>query len=263
LNYKVTHTPASTALLYSSASNILPATNPNITSDHATVSFSKTSFSVGPNETYTLTSTFTPPTANLALYPVYSGYIVLKSGSQAYNVPYFGLANALSKATVLDTTTAVEGYAIPALTTGVDSTFPRQTGARNYTLTKGDSPTFVFRLAVASALISIDLVASDVVFKPTLADVYDPTVKTGSAPATQKFSDTPILAKISTEQWFGRSSVGAPHDYEVTLRVDDTFKVPNGSYRILARVLKIGGNPVLESEYESWLSPIVNVILAA
>ena len=36
-------------------------------------------------------------------------------------------------------------------------------------------------------------------------------------------------------------------------------KIPNGQYRILLRALRITGDPTIEGDYESWLSPIINV----
>jgi len=33
--------------------------------------------------------------------------------------------------------------------------------------------------------------------------------------------------------------------------------IPNGEYRILLRALRITGDPTVEGDYESWLSPII------
>ena len=35
--------------------------------------------------------------------------------------------------------------------------------------------------------------------------------------------------------------------------------IPNGQYRIFLRVLKITGDPTVEADYESWLSPIFGI----
>lgn len=35
--------------------------------------------------------------------------------------------------------------------------------------------------------------------------------------------------------------------------------IPNGSYRLLLRVLRVTGNPKEEGDYESWLSPIFGI----
>jgi len=34
--------------------------------------------------------------------------------------------------------------------------------------------------------------------------------------------------------------------------------ISNGSYRLLIRALRITGDPTNESDYESWLSPVMN-----
>lgn len=35
--------------------------------------------------------------------------------------------------------------------------------------------------------------------------------------------------------------------------------IPNGSYKVLLRALRVTGDPTNEADYESWLSPIINV----
>ena len=35
--------------------------------------------------------------------------------------------------------------------------------------------------------------------------------------------------------------------------------IPNGSYRVLLRALKVTGDPTKEEDYESWLSPVVGI----
>jgi hypothetical protein len=35
--------------------------------------------------------------------------------------------------------------------------------------------------------------------------------------------------------------------------------IPNGSYKILLRALKVTGDPTNEADYESWLSPVIGV----
>jgi len=39
----------------------------------------------------------------------------------------------------------------------------------------------------------------------------------------------------------------------------DGSAIPNGSYRFLAKALKVTGNPKKSQDWEAWLSPIVNV----
>lgn len=35
--------------------------------------------------------------------------------------------------------------------------------------------------------------------------------------------------------------------------------IPEGSYRILLRALRVTGNPDNQEDYESWLSPVVGI----
>lgn len=45
--------------------------------------------------------------------------------------------------------------------------------------------------------------------------------------------------------------------------IDGTFsdgsKIPNGSYRILIRALRVSGDAERDQDYDTWLSPIINV----
>lgn len=40
----------------------------------------------------------------------------------------------------------------------------------------------------------------------------------------------------------------------------DGTTIPNGSYKLFLRALKVTGDPSEDSDYESWLSPIIGVV---
>ena len=37
-------------------------------------------------------------------------------------------------------------------------------------------------------------------------------------------------------------------------------KIPNGSFKVLFRALKVTGDPTKEEDYESWLSPVIGIV---
>lgn len=68
-----------------------------------------------------------------------------------------------------------------------------------------------------------------------------------SFPTLSGASDS-LLQDASENAWVG-------------VTFDSTFAngttIPAGSYRTLVRALKVTGNPADESEYETWLSPVI------
>lgn len=50
------------------------------------------------------------------------------------------------------------------------------------------------------------------------------------------------------------------YPFEVMAFANGT-QVPNGSYRFLVRALRVTGDPEQNSDYESWLSPVVGVAI--
>jgi hypothetical protein len=60
------------------------------------------------------------------------------------------------------------------------------------------------------------------------------------------------------------SSVQDPIDGYDSFQFDGTFangtKIDDGQYRALLRVLKVGGNPNKEEDFESWLGPQFGVL---
>lgn len=48
-----------------------------------------------------------------------------------------------------------------------------------------------------------------------------------------------------------------------TVLISNTFAngtvIPNGSYKVLLRALRVTGDPTNEADYESWLSPVFGV----
>jgi hypothetical protein len=50
---------------------------------------------------------------------------------------------------------------------------------------------------------------------------------------------------------------------EYTELLENTFAngtvIPNGSYKVLLRSLRVTGDPKNEADYESWLSPVFGV----
>ncbi len=57
---------------------------------------------------------------------------------------------------------------------------------------------------------------------------------------------------MSTQDGTGFNELSIP-----TPQFANGTTIPNGSYRILLRALKVTGDPTKEEDFESWLSPVL------
>lgn len=114
-----------------------------LTTQFATVKFSKSSVLVLPFQTASVTVSIAPPAGvDETTFPVYSGFIQFQSGSEQYQVTYLGVAAALKNKQVTDNTSEFFGVPLPAL---LDSDGNVQSGPLNYTFVDGDFPTLLMR----------------------------------------------------------------------------------------------------------------------
>ncbi|KAL0072255.1 hypothetical protein AAF712_000015 [Marasmius tenuissimus] len=251
--FELSHVPAGTAITVA-PETIFPANGPlSLNRDFATADLSNTSFTLASGQSKTITVTFTPPNGtDSTLFPVYSGSIqVTSEGDPPLHVSYLGLATSIKDKQVIDTTNIFFGINLPAL---LDAAGDVQEGPKNYTFDpgSGDFPTVFFRLTFGTPILQIDLVASDanigasgssgVALDDILGRLYEATfvsrnddVPRGN-PVTEIPLDTPTFANGTT--------------------------IPNGTYRILLRALRVTGDPGKGSDYESWLSPVVGVFIS-
>ncbi|KAJ8076300.1 hypothetical protein PM082_000719 [Marasmius tenuissimus] len=251
--FELSHIPAGTAITVA-PETIFPANGPlSLNRDFATADLSDTSLTLASGQSKTITVTFTPPNGtDSTLFPVYSGSIqVTSEGDPPLHVSYLGLATSIKDKQVIDTTNIFFGINLPAL---LDAAGDVQEGPKNYTFDpgSGDFPTVFFRLTFGTPILQIDLVASDanigasgssgVALDDTLGRLYEATfvsrnddVPRGN-PVTEIPLDTPTFANGTT--------------------------IPNGTYRILLRALRVTGDPGKGSDYESWLSPVVGVFIS-
>ena len=120
-----------------------PALPPyTLTTEYATVKFSKTEFAVDSGQSKTITAKFTAPTTKEKGYPVYSGRIVITSCSGTLAVSYLGVVGSIRDIPSLARSDPSVNFTLPALQlpdgTGQNST-------RTYTFVGDDFPTLVVR----------------------------------------------------------------------------------------------------------------------
>jgi len=111
-----------------------------LTTDYATVEFSKARFTVDPGQSSTITVIFTPPAIDAEGYPAYSGHIEVTSPSETLRISYLGVLGSVHEQPLLDRSDTAFGVPLPLIQLPDGSI---QTGATNYTFTDGDYPTLV------------------------------------------------------------------------------------------------------------------------
>jgi hypothetical protein len=216
--------------------------------------------------------TFKPPTGLTASnFPVYSGYIkATGSDNSTLQSTYIGVAAKLKDMKVLDNTNPVpEG------------------GSATYTLNGTDTPLVLYRLVAGTPLLRVDLIDSktnvttntrrsvkvEVEERSEIVGPYSTLSKRSiwdwlfpnkGSTSGGTFAAVPTVGVIYQEDYLSRNSAGATaatngySSIQVTAFANGTA-IPDGSYKILLRALKITGNPKQEADYEVWTSPVVVV----
>ncbi|KAF8634300.1 hypothetical protein AX17_004252 [Amanita inopinata Kibby_2008] len=263
--YKLTHVPAGTAetvVANTTFSHVGPVP---LNTAFATVEISRETITVGPGETTVVIATIFPPEhVDPATFPVFSGFIQIESGNEALHVTYLGLAAALKDKQVVDNTPIFFGFVLPAI---LDSHDHVQHGPMNYTFLAANVPSVLFRLVFGTPVLRIDLVDPNIRFTPTLnsrafehrPNLFFPHRGSGS------FAKVPILGVIAEMDYITRNNENpTDNGYNVLTLNTPTFAngttIPNGTYRLLLRALRVTGDPTRQEDYESWLSPIIGIV---
>ena len=101
--------------------------------------FSQTDFTVGPGNSQIIIAEFTAPSIEgSGSYPVYSGRIVITSGSEMLTVAYLGVVGSVKDIQLL----AHTDPAIPSLPALLNSNGEVQNDTEKYTFAGSDLPTF-------------------------------------------------------------------------------------------------------------------------
>ncbi|KAJ7902169.1 subtilisin-like protease [Mycena olivaceomarginata] len=243
--YTLSHVPAGTAVTFE-AGSILPEIGPvPLSTDFASVTFNGGKFTLQPGQSHDVVATITPPKGvDATTFPVYSGFIFVTSGTESVHATYLGVAALLKNAHSVDDTDEIFGVDLPAL---LDSQGNVQDGPVNYTF------------AFGTPLLLLDLVSSDIQFTGTLnkrAPISFTSPHNGGT-----FAKVPTVGPILQVPWLGRNDLVEIPEY--TELLENTFAngtvIPNGSYKVLLRSLRVTGDPKNEADYESWLSPVFGV----
>ncbi|CAE6414623.1 unnamed protein product [Rhizoctonia solani] len=290
VTYTLTHVPAGTANTIEGIEAILGPVP--LVGNHATVKFERSKVTVHPKSTYEVKVTIKPPQGlDASKFPVYSGYIkATGSDHTVLQSTYMGVAAKLKDAHVVDNTDAYFGVKLPLIIDGAGNPVP-EGGSATYTLNEGDDPVVAYRLCMGTSLFRIDLIDSNSKVPTNLRrssgievelvertdlplDSADSSLSKRSVrdwlyPGKGKthggtFEKVKTLGVLYQQDYLPRNSLAATaadngySGIQVTAFANGTA-IPDGSYKILVRALKIAGNPQMEGDYEVWTSPTVVV----
>ncbi|KAF8894316.1 pyrolysin [Gymnopilus junonius] len=250
--FKLTHVPAGTALTIQPGT-IFAADGPvPLSSTAASVTIVPNQFTLLPGQTQPVVVVFKLPSSlDPSTFPVFSGFIQVNGPTvlDSAKVSYLGLQGSLKNKQVIDDTDTFFGVPLPAL---LDSQGNVQSGPVNYTFADGWT---------LSARISLQADDHEQKLFEGFPFFSFPSPHNGGS-----FAQVKIVGPLAELDFVSRNNddtTDGGEGFNTLTVTTPTFAngttIPNGSYRVLVRALKVTGNPTNEADYESWLSPIVGV----
>ncbi|EKM54703.1 uncharacterized protein PHACADRAFT_258717 [Phanerochaete carnosa HHB-10118-sp] len=260
--FKISHVPAGTALSLQNGTSFFADGPVPLSTDFATITLSESSVTVHPGQTQEITAHITPPSsADPSILPVFSGFIQIVSANETFHVTYLGVAASLKDVQVVDDTNVFFGIDLPVLT---DPAGDLLTNATNFTFVGEDVPQLLVRLDFGTPLLRADLVDPNENIPTTLnkrSTMSFPQDVAGGTSAQIK-TIGPLF-----ELDFQPRNTDENDGTELNVFEFDTptfangSTIPNGLYKVLLRALKVTGDPTNEADFESWLSPIIGVVV--
>ncbi|CAE6485798.1 unnamed protein product, partial [Rhizoctonia solani] len=287
VTYTFTHVPAGTANTINGIEAIVGPVP--LSGSAATVSIVPDKVVVPAGWSLPVLVSIKPPAAlDATKFPVYSGYIkATGSDSTTLQSTYIGVAAKLKDAKIIDNTDAYFGVKIPVVTDSEGNPVP-PAGSATYTLNGTDTPLVLYRLLQGSPLVRFDLIdsktnvntnqrrssefelaeRSDIPAGPhsTLSkrSMWDWLLPNKGQTSGGTFAAVKTLGVLYQEDYVPRNSAAATADangytgLQVSTFANGTA-IPDGSYKVLFRALKITGNPKKQEDYEVWTSPTIVV----
>ncbi|KAI0744031.1 subtilisin-like protease [Daedaleopsis nitida] len=271
-SFKITHIPAGTAMTIQDG-NIRPALGPvPLSATAASVNVVPQSFTVAPGHSQLVSVLIAPPRGlPAAQMPVFSGFLEVANAEESYHVTYLGAAGALKDVSVVDNTDVFFGTKLPTLVNATGGFFD---GPANFTFANGDFPSLITRLNFGTAKMRFDLVDPNLKIATTLstreaeAEADERHVFERSLfsfpwpwPTSGTFAKVKTLGALFEADFQPRNTevddVTGFNELSISNKFANGTAIPNGSYRILLRALKVTGDPTKEEDYESWLSPVL------
>ncbi|KZW03532.1 pyrolysin [Exidia glandulosa HHB12029] len=238
--YKIGHVPAGTALTVVATTEELQVPPVPESTIGATVKFGLNTVILLPGFSLPVIATFTPPKGIEAhRLPVYSGWITITSGDEVHRISYMGVAASLRQdKTILHNPFLIDG----------EGTILKE--PKNITFAGNDILWHL--LHFGTQLLQIDLVPANTPFTPTI-----PLSKRTQVKTTKSLG---VLNKFTLVDRNVNSAYGDNLFTNIAMRepvFENGTRIPTGQYKILGRALRVFGDPKVEEDYQSWLSPVI------
>ncbi|CAE7119808.1 unnamed protein product [Rhizoctonia solani] len=289
VTYSFAHVPAGTAITVAGI-EVIPEPVP-LSGVSATVEINPSQITVPAGSTLNVIVTIAPPVGlEPTTFPVYTGYIrAIGSDNTILQSTYIGVAAVLKDAKVLDDTDAHFGVKLPVLMDGKGAPVsPNETAT--YTMKGNNNPIVIYRLVQGTPLLQLDLMDSKAnistsrrrsrypddnlvtrseALSNSYSTLFDHSRRNWLSAETSKpeggsFAGVRSLGVLYREAYLPRNTAANSSEeggYTAfrTNRFANGTHIPNGSYRILLRALKITGDPKVEGDFEVWFSPTLVV----
>lgn len=227
-------------------------------------------FQVAPGETKKIVVQFTPPQGlDQKVLPIYSGYVYLKSNTECecHSIPYYGVYGSMRTQKYINQGPDTEPwtqYQLPRI-----SNSNRTTPTKPFTFANDDVPWMRYRLDMGTPWSQLDLATADSVLGPRkLLPSSGPEVSLDAyrniiLNQENTFRGVKLLGRIDKSNNTFANRPGATVTFVQSLsglmnpytNMTATVDIPDGTYKILLRVLSIFGNPTVPDDYDAYLSP--------
>jgi hypothetical protein len=246
VKYDISYVNAATAYTLEKGTNFPQKFPPDLATSGASLQFSSSSFSVGAGESEVVVVTVTPPgDLDTVRIPVYSGFVHISGDNgDSLELPYAGIASSLKDATVIDTSliypfitstsddsetiaAANAVFTISLANTTVNGTLDNSTGLL--------IPSLRFAVVMPSALVRADLLSN------STQGAFANTTTILGVKTLGEIADSPV------------TYIARGYEYAIDFYglLSDNRRVPEGTYSILVRALRIFGDPTNPADYDS------------
>ncbi|CAE6446882.1 unnamed protein product [Rhizoctonia solani] len=183
---------------------------------------------------------------------------------------------------IIDDTNAYFGVNLPLITDKDGDPIPSNRTVV-YSMNGTDTPTVIYRLVMGTPLLRMDLIDSnangtrtsrrsddEIEFAQHANQLTNPSISRRSvmdwvsSKVCQNCGGVETLGLLLEREYVARNTIaptaqaGGYSTVNIRQFANGTA-IPNGSYRIMVRALKITGNPQFEGDYEMWTSPELQV----
>ncbi|MBW0491855.1 hypothetical protein O181_031570 [Austropuccinia psidii MF-1] len=267
INYKLNHVTAKTLKTFSYKSKFhRPDADPAIVRASASAKINPQTFTLKPGSSQTINVDVKPPTIlDPKSLAVYSGFIVLHADfdCESHNLPYYGILGSMKAHPILDRGPD-ENHTIVYPYLSFQNSSNSDTSTRKVPAPQTLNSTFVWDFAKHKVIyLRFRSLFGSPLFR---ADVIPGNSTLSSKSKHHDYKNyfkgirlTGLVPDSETES-FSRSSVDSTwvQAWNATIMTNKSHKphrLPNGTYKLLLRALRVTGRRENEEDFDYWISP--------